>query len=223
MPQHPTTSIEALTPRAPRAACAPARIQRVSRSGPVPCSAHRLRTLVPDICGIHADRQECPSWQVTAESTEKPADTDTTVSSTTELEAAQKDEITSKSSKPVEGEPAPTETSKPVEGEPATETSKPVEGEPAAETLKPVEGEPAPDTSKPVEPAAETSKPVEGEPAPMETSKPGEGKPAAEKRALDETENADQNVPPQKKQSPGVQGKTEPVMSAQEAAAASEC
>ena len=112
---------------------------------------------------IHADRQECP-WQVTAESTEKPADTDTTVSSTTELEAAQKDETTSK-----------------------------------------------------------TSKPVEGEPAPMETSKPVEGKPAAEKRALDETENADQNVPPQKKQSPGVQGKTEPVISAQEAAAASEC
>ena len=112
---------------------------------------------------IHADRQECP-WQVTAESTEKPADTDTTVSSTTELEAAQKDETTSK-----------------------------------------------------------TSKPVEGEPAPMETSKPAEGKPAAEKRALDETENADQNVPPQKKQSPGVQGKTEPVISAQEAAAASEC
>ena len=194
---------------------------------------------------IHADRQECP-WQVTAESTEKPADTDTTVSSTTELEAAQKDETTSKTSKPVEGEPAPMETSKPVEGEPATETcskpvegepatetsepvegaaetSKPVEGEPAAETLKPVEGEPAPETSKPVEPAAETSKPVEGEPAPMETSKPVEGKPAAEKRALDETENADQNVPPQKKQSPGVQGKTEPVISAQEAAAASEC
>ena len=112
---------------------------------------------------IHADRQECP-WQVTAESTEKPADTDTTVSSTTELETAQKDETTSK-----------------------------------------------------------TSKPVEGEPAPMETSKPVEGKPAAEKRALDETENADQNVPPQKKQSPGVQGKTEPVISAQEAAAASEC
>ena len=112
---------------------------------------------------IHADRQECP-WQVTAESTEKPADTDTTVSSTTELEAAQKDETTSK-----------------------------------------------------------TSKPVEGEPAPMETSKPVEGKPAAEKRALDETENADQNVPPQKKQSPGVQGKTEPVISAQEAAADSEC
>ena len=112
---------------------------------------------------IHADRQECP-WQVTAESTEKPADTDTTVSSTTELEAAQKDETTSK-----------------------------------------------------------TSKPVEGEPAPMETSKPAEGKPAAEKRALDETENADQNVPPQKKQSPGVQGKTEPVISAQDAATASEC
>ena len=112
---------------------------------------------------IHADRQECP-WQVTAESTEKPADTDTTVSSTTELEAAQKDETTSK-----------------------------------------------------------TSKPVEGEPAPMETSKPVEGKPAAEKRALDETENADQNVPPQKKQSPGVQGKTEPVISAQDAATASEC
>ena len=112
---------------------------------------------------IHADRQECP-WQVTAESTEKPADTDTTLSSATELEAAQKDETTSK-----------------------------------------------------------TSKPVEGEPAPMETSKPVEGKPAAEKRALDETENADQNVPPQKKQSPGVQGKTEPVISAQEAAAASEC
>ena len=112
---------------------------------------------------IHANRQECP-WQVTAESTEKPADTDTTLSSTTELEAAQKDETVSK-----------------------------------------------------------TSKPVEGEPAPMETSKPVEGKPAAEKRALDETENADQNVPPQKKQSPGVQGKTEPVISAQEAAAASEC
>ena len=112
---------------------------------------------------IHADRQECP-WQVTAESTEKPADTDTTLSSTTELEAAQEDETTSK-----------------------------------------------------------TSKPVEGEPAPMETSKPVEGKPAAEKRALDETENADQNVPPQKKQSPGVQGKTEPVISAQEAATASEC
>ena len=112
---------------------------------------------------IHADRQECP-WQVTAESTEKPADTDTTVSSTTELEAAQEDETTSK-----------------------------------------------------------TSKPVEGEPAPMETSKPVEGKPAAEKRALDETENADQNVPPQKKQSPGVQGKTEPVISAQDAATASEC
>ena len=147
---------------------------------------------------IHADRQECP-WQVTAESTEKPADTDTTVSSTTELEAAQKDETTSKTSKPVEGEPAPMETSKPVEGEPATETSKPVE------------------------PAAESSKPVEGEPVAMETSKPVEGKPAAEKRALDETENADQNVPPQKKQSPGVQGKTEPVISAQEAAAASEC
>ena len=112
---------------------------------------------------IHADRQECP-WQVTAESTEKPADTDTTVSSTTELETAKKHETTSK-----------------------------------------------------------TSKPVEGEPAPMETSKPVEGKPAAEKRALDETENADQNVPPQKKQSPGVQGKTEPVISAQEAATASEC
>ena len=101
---------------------------------------------------------------MTAESTEKPAGTDTAVSSTTELEAAQKDETISK-----------------------------------------------------------TSKPVEGEPAPMETSKPVEGKPAAEKRALDETENADQNVPPQKKQSPGVQGKTEPVISAQEAAAASEC
>ena len=112
---------------------------------------------------IHADRQECP-WQVTAESTEKPADTDTTVSSNTELEAAQKDETTSK-----------------------------------------------------------TSKPVEGESAPMETSKPVGGKPAAEKRALDETENADQNVPPQKKQSPGVQGKTEPVISAQKAAAAGEC
>ena len=192
---------------------------------------------------IHANRQECP-WQVTAESTEKPADTDTTLSSTTELEAAQKDETTSKTSKPVEGEPAPMETSKPVEGEPAPATSKPVEGEtatetpkpvegaaetskpvePAAETSKPpVEGEPATETSKPVEPAAESSKPVEGEPAPMETSKPVEGKPAAEKRALDETENADQNVPPQKKQSPGVQGKTEPVISAQEAAAASEC
>ena len=137
---------------------------------------------------IHADRQECP-WQVTAESTEKPADTDTTVSSTTELEAAQKDETTSKTSKPVEGEPAPMETSKPVEGEPA----------------------------------AKASKPLEGEPAPMEISKPVEGKPAAEKRALDETENADQNVPPQKKQSPGVQGKTEPVISAQDAATASEC
>ena len=124
---------------------------------------------------IHADRQECP-WQVTAESTEKPASTDTAVSSTTELEAAQKDETTSKTSKPVEGEPAPMETSKPVEGEPAAEISKPVEG-----------------------------------------------KPAAEKRALDETENADQNVPPQKKQSPGVQGKTEPVISAQDAATASEC
>ena len=113
---------------------------------------------------IHADRQECPSWQVTTESTDKPADTDTTLSSATELEAAQKDETISK-----------------------------------------------------------ISKPVEGEPAPMETSKPVEGKPAAEKRALDETENADQNVPPQKKQSPGVQGKTEPVISAQEAATASEC
>ena len=169
---------------------------------------------------IHANRQECP-WQVTAESTEKPADTDTTLSSTTELEAAQKDETVSKTSKPVEGEPAPMETSKPVEGEPAPATSKPVEGETATETPKPVEG--AAETSKPVEPAAETSKPVEGEPAPMETSKPVEGKPAAEKRALDETENADQNVPPQKKQSPGVQGKTEPVISAQEAAAASEC
>ncbi len=65
--------------------------------------------------------------------------------------------------------------------------------------------------------------PAPAEPAAMETSKPVEGKPAAEKRALDETENADQNVPPQKKQSPGVQGKTEPVISAQEAAAASEC
>lgn len=127
---------------------------------------------------------------MTAESTEKPADTDTTVSSNTELEAAQKDETTSKTSKPVEGVSAPMETSKPVEGE---------------------------------EPAAETSKPVEGESAPMETSKPVEGKPAAEKRALDETENADQNVPPQKKQSPGVQGKTEPVISAQKAAAAGEC
>ena len=170
---------------------------------------------------IHADRHECP-WQVTAESTEKPADTDTTVSSTTEIEAAQKDETTSKTSKPVEGEPAPMETSKPVEGEPAAETSKPVEG--AAETSKPVEGEPAAETSKPVEgePAAETKKPVEGELAPMETSKPVEGKPAAEKRALDETENVDQNVPPQKKQSPGVQGKTEPIISAQEAAVAGE-
>ena len=153
---------------------------------------------------------------MTAESTEKPADTDTTVSSNTELEAAQKDETTSKTSKPVEGVSAPMETSKPVEGEePAAETSKPVEGESAPmETSKPVEGE---------EPAAETSKPVEGESAPMETSKPVEGKPAAEKRALDETENADQNVPPQKKQSPGVQGKTEPVISAQKAAAAGEC
>ena len=207
-------------PRNQRRSTRASRIPRRLRTSPHPASVPKRScpmqcappapTRSRHLWQIHADRQECP-WQVTAESTEKPADTDTTVSSTTELEAAQKDETTSKTSKPVDGEPAPMETSKPVEGEPATETSKPVEG--AAETSKPVEGKPA----------AETSKPVEGEPAPMETSKPVEGKPAAEKRALDETENADQNVPPQKKQSPGVQGKTEPVISAQEAAAASEC